>query len=121
MSLIQQQLLIENTYLKYKLLKMSKKKSKRSSPNVIYKDRFIFGEFHQLYPQLRADKVMFRAYTRMNTDTFDYIAQQITPICQKEYTNFQDPISVEERLLITIRYNYTILILYYCCYTILLL
>lgn len=54
MSLIQQQLLIENTYLKYKLLKMSKQKSKRSSPNVIYKDRFILGEFHQLYPQLRA-------------------------------------------------------------------
>jgi len=48
---------------------------------------------------------MFRAYTRMNTDTFDYIAEHITPICQKEYSNFQDPISVEERLLITIRYN----------------
>lgn len=107
MSLIEEQrglLLIENAYLKYKLLKMSKK-SKRSPPNVIYKDRFIFGEFHQLYPQLRADKVMFRAYTRMNTDTFDYIAEHITPICQKEYSNFQDPISVEERLLITIRYK----------------
>jgi len=74
-----------------------------SSPNVIYKDRFIFGEFHQLYPQLRADKIMFHAYTRMTTETFDYIAQHITPICQREYTNFQDPISVGERLLITIR------------------
>jgi len=105
MSIIQDQrslLLIENIYLKYKLLKM-RKKSKRSSPNVIYKDRFIFGEFHQLYPQLRTDKIMFRAYTRMTTDTFDYIAQHITPLCQREYTNFQDPISVEERLLITIR------------------
>jgi len=79
MSLIQDQrslLLIENIYLKYKLLKM-RKKSKRSSPNVIYKDRFTFGEFHQLYPQLRTDKIMFRAYTRMTTVTFDYIAQRL--------------------------------------------
>lgn len=59
---------------------------------------------------------MFRADTRMNTDPFDYIAQHITPICQKEYTNFQDPISVEERLLITIRYDYNIS--YYNCYTV---
>lgn len=48
---------------------------------------------------------MFRAYIRMDTHTFDYIVQHITPICQREYTNFQDPISVEQRLLITFKVN----------------
>lgn len=41
----------------------------------------------------------------MNPDIFDYIAKNIKPICEREYTNFQDPIflSVEERPLITLR------------------
>lgn len=95
-------LLLENSYLKYVLYKKNKK-GKRSPPSEIYKDRFIFGEFYHLYPRLRVDITLFRTYTRMDPDTFDYIAENIRPICEREYTNFQDPISVEERLLITLR------------------
>lgn len=79
------------------------KKRKRNPVHPIYKDRFEFGEFHHLYTQLRADDNLFRSYTRMTTSTFDYIKDAIEPECYHITTNFKVPISVEERLLITLR------------------
>lgn len=80
------------------------KKNKRSTKNTfIYDDRFIFGEFYHLYPQLRSDNALFRAYTRMTSETFDYIVEKITPEFNLQTTNFQEPISIEERLLVTMR------------------
>jgi len=69
----------------------------------IYNDRLTFGEFYHLYPQLRSDNGLFRAYTRMTSETFDYILEIITPQFDLQTTNFQEPISVEERLLVTMR------------------
>jgi len=79
------------------------KKRKRNPVHQIYKDRFEFGEFHHLYTQLRADDNLFRSYTRMTTGTFDYIKEAIEHECYHITTNFKVPISVEERLLITLR------------------
>ncbi|KAE9528478.1 hypothetical protein AGLY_012049 [Aphis glycines] len=73
------------------------KKRKRNPVHSIYKDRFELGEFHHLYTQLRADN-LFYSYTRMTTSTFDYIKKAIEP---------ELPISVEERLLITLRISKT--------------
>ncbi|KAL4153136.1 hypothetical protein QTP88_000969 [Uroleucon formosanum] len=79
------------------------KKRKRNPVHQIYKDRFEFGEFHHLYTQLRADDNLFHSYTRMTTGTFDYIKEAIEHECYHITTNFKVPISVEERLLITLR------------------
>ncbi|VVC46241.1 Hypothetical protein CINCED_3A008541 [Cinara cedri] len=69
----------------------------------IYKDRITFGEFYHLYLQLRSDSVLFQAYTRMTSETFDYILEIITPEFDLQTANFQEPISIEKRLLVTIR------------------
>lgn len=90
----------ESTYLKYIILKYKKK---RLPTQQIYKDRFVFGEFHHLYKNLCSDAALFLTYTRMSIETFDYIVEKITPDCSHVTTNFQKPISVEERLIVTIR------------------
>ncbi|XP_060868606.1 uncharacterized protein LOC132943589 [Metopolophium dirhodum] len=64
----------------------------------------MFGEFHHLYRELRDSENLFNAYTRMSTTTFDYIVESIKPELNLKSTNFRDPISVEERLLVTLRY-----------------
>jgi hypothetical protein len=70
-------LLIENSLVKLKILqKLKKKRRIRQKTRVIYWNRFIYGEFHHLYPQLRADEKAFRQYTRMTINTFDYIVEK---------------------------------------------
>lgn len=81
------------------------KKMKRSfhTNSDILKDRLVFGEFYHLYNQLRNNDVLFRSYTRMTVETFDYLVEMIRPEFDLKYTNFQDPIPIEERLVVTIR------------------
>lgn len=95
--------LTESFAIKYVLYKKYKK-NKRTASNVIYNDRLVFGEYYHLYPQLRENELSFRSYTRMSTKTFDYILEAITPEFDFQTTNFQEPISIEQRLLVTIRY-----------------
>lgn len=78
------------------------KKSHRTNA-IILNDRMIFGEFYYLYPQVRNNDVLFRSYTRMLIKTFDYIHEMIKSEFDLKSTNFQDPIPVEERLVVTIR------------------
>lgn len=66
-------LLMENSLVKLKILQNLKKRRIRQKTHVIYRNRVIYGEFHHLYPQLRADEKAFRQYTRMTINTFDYI------------------------------------------------
>lgn len=95
--------LCESTTLKYLLYKNYKKNKRSRANSFIYDDRLVFGEFYHLYPQLRTDDALFRSYTRMTPKTFDYILESITPEFDFQTTNFQEPISIEERLVITIR------------------
>lgn len=94
-------LLTDNILGKLRIL--NKFKKKRKSKHEIYKDRLHFGEFHHLYAQLRADENAFRQYTRMIPSTFDYIVETIRDSCYHCSTNFQVPISVQERLFLTLR------------------
>lgn len=67
---------------------------------IILQDRIVFGEFHHLYNQVRCDDALFQSYTRMSVETFDYIFEIIRPEFDLRSTNFQDPITVEERLVV---------------------
>lgn len=94
-------LLFENSYLKYKFVKRIR--PKRSKTNIIYLERHLHGEFHHLYQQLRSQPAKFKEYARMLPTTFDYIVKAIKPAIPLISTNFQIPISVEERLMVTLR------------------
>lgn len=56
-----------------------------------------------IYPQLRTGNALFRVYARMTPEIFNYILEFITPEFNLRTTNFQIPILIDERLLITIR------------------
>lgn len=78
-------------------------KGRRKSKNIIYSERLEFGEFHHLYEKLRGYPELFKNYTRMSVDTFDFIVNIIKSDFSLQTTNFQRPISIEERLIVTIR------------------
>ena len=62
-----------------------------------------FGEFHNLLDDLLKDEEMFWRYFRMRSDTFKYILELIRTSIKKQNTNFQRSISLEERLMVTLR------------------
>ncbi|XP_054016723.1 uncharacterized protein LOC128897073 isoform X2 [Hylaeus anthracinus] len=95
--------LLENNYYKYKVLSKIRKK-RRQPVEEIYKDRIQFDEFHQLYSQLLDNDHLFYQFTRMKRNTFNYILEKIREKCSRKTTNFKKPISVEERLIVTLRY-----------------
>lgn len=76
------------------------RRGNRQPAHEIFKLRSELGEFHHLYPNLRLSNDMFKSYARMDVSTFDYIVESIKPELQLSSTNFQDPITVEERLRI---------------------
>lgn len=85
---------------------MRKKKTRRHTTNSIYLEREKYGEFHHLYEKLRScprGPALFRGYSRMLPETFDYIVEAITSEINLPETNFQRPISVRERLMLTLR------------------
>lgn len=96
-------LLSDNICLKISLIR--KRQSKRKPTNKIYLERTQKGEFHHLYKELRspANNFLFYGYARMTRSTFDYILDAIRSEITLSSTNFQCPISVEERLILTIR------------------
>lgn len=90
-------LLMENSYLKWKLQYM------KFGTHDLNKGREEFGEFYVLYADLRTYPDKFFEYTRMSLYTFDYILNKISPFLIKTDTNFRKSIKPEEKLLITIR------------------
>lgn len=75
----------------------------KSPTKTFYLERGLDGEFHRLYEKLRQCPYLFYGYTRMSPNTFDYILNAIKPEIKYVPTNFQQPISVEERLIVTLR------------------
>ncbi|KAL4126780.1 hypothetical protein QTP88_010989 [Uroleucon formosanum] len=53
--------------------------------------------------ELRNDECKFRNFTRMSTDTFDYILEILNDEIRKPDTNFRKSITPEEKLLVTLR------------------
>lgn len=75
----------------------------RSPTNEIFKERYQFGEFHHLYNKLRGYPELFKNYTRMSVETFDHVVTELKREFSLKSTNFMRPISVEERLILTLR------------------
>ncbi|CAK1590297.1 unnamed protein product [Parnassius mnemosyne] len=79
-------------------------KRKRRQHKILYRSRNLRGEFFNLYFDVRNNEEDFYDYLSMSRETFDYICNGIRSDCNHRVTNFKKPISVEERLVLTIRY-----------------
>ena len=64
--------------------------------------RFEKGEFFMLYPDLRWYEDRFFQWYRMSTRKFDQLLCIVQNALRKQPTNFREPISPEEQLVITI-------------------
>ena len=86
----------ENVHLKLK--------RERSGVHEINKLRGQYGEYHHLFPQLKADGERVFQYFRMDTETFTYILGKTEHRLIKNWCNLhQQKILPEDRLLITLR------------------
>lgn len=91
--------LVENSYLKYKMCN----KHKRKCADQVFKDRLVYGEFHNLYKQLKVSETRFYEYYRMRPHTFEYILNGIRNKINKTATDQSKIICPAERLSITLR------------------
>lgn len=92
-------LLLENASLKFNVCG-SKKSCAVHEFNM---KRVQHGEFNNLYRQARFYDDKFFEYLRMNKETFDFLLGKVRERLSKTTTNFKEPISAEERLVITLR------------------
>jgi len=53
--------------------------------------------------ELLKDDRKFHSFYRMSKEGFSEVAEKVRPYIQKQDTNFRRSVSVEERLLITLR------------------
>ncbi|KAG8257579.1 hypothetical protein J6590_046267 [Homalodisca vitripennis] len=53
---------------------------------------------------LSNDGSLFKNFTRMNRQDFDYLIEKVTPLVKKADTNCRDAIPVQVRVLLTLRY-----------------
>ena len=95
------ELLYENNFSKYNLLK----EERTSSVCDFNQDHLKYGEFHTSYNPLRKHEKKFRTYFRMNIDTFDYILSKIKDDITKKCNANSFP--SEDRLMVTIKYIFS--------------
>ena len=63
------------------------------------------GVYHQLLKELcEEDHRSYRNFLRMDRESFEQLVVRIRPFIERKLTNFRAPISVEERLAITLRF-----------------
>ena len=60
-------------------------------------------EFYILYPDLRHFPPKFFNMYRMSVPKFDALLKKVAPKLQKKWTIMWEPLSVEQRLIITLR------------------
>lgn len=53
---------------------------------------------------LADDEALFKNFTRMSKEDFDFLLEKVSPIIRKCDTNFRDAIPTYVRLLLTLRY-----------------
>lgn len=103
MSDSEEEIYLASNAVKYFIAKIATRK-RNFCAHPINRRRYLFGEFHHLYKQLREHPAKFIEYMRMKMETFDYIHSQISDKIEKQWRNCHSrPILSEERLMITLR------------------
>jgi hypothetical protein len=89
----------ENSHLKLK--------RERSGVHEINQLREQYGEYHNRFPQLKADRERFFQYFRMDIETFAYILGKTEHRLIKDWCNLHQQKNLpEERFVITLRYEH---------------
>lgn len=102
MEELEEALLLESNATKWFLMYNNDREFQVHPVNMERED---YGEFHHLYKKLRNFPDRFFQYLRMGIHTFDYIKDLVSPKLQKNWCNLHsDPITQEERLVVTLRY-----------------
>ena len=65
-------------------------------------ERSLKGEFYTHYADLCYYEDRFFEFYQMTTQQFDYILERIALLITKKHSNFRSPISVEQKLVLTI-------------------
>ena len=65
--------------------------------------RFKKGEFYTLYPDLRHFPHKFFNMYRMTVAKLDTLLEKVDPVLRRQWTNMREPISPEQKLVITLR------------------
>lgn len=67
--------------------------------------RDLRGIHVNLLKELRSeDMKSYKNYLRMDEETFKFIVSKIAPLISRQKTHLRNPISVEERLMVTLRF-----------------
>ena len=61
------------------------------------------GEFYTLYPDLRHYPKRFAGMYRMDVEKFEELLKKVSPLITKKWTYMREPISAEQKLVITLR------------------
>lgn len=102
---VQRQLLFGENFLLYTYiyLRLRNNNKNRNNIKIVYDDLFVVDQLFHLYLQLWKYEILFWSYIRMASQTFHYIITLIEIECSHSTTNFIETISIQERLLITLR------------------
>ena len=65
-------------------------------------ERSLKGKFYTHYADLYCYEDRFFEFYWMTTQQLDYILERIAPLITKKHSNFQIPISAEQKLVMTI-------------------
>lgn len=64
-----------------------------------------YTEQNAFFEKLLADdEALFKNFSRMSSDDFNYLLQKVSPIISKCDTNYRDAIPAKVRLLLTLRF-----------------
>ena len=105
--LIKQKIILQTLYLRRISCKTTKKKRKYWVRK-IYAERQTKGEYHLLVQDLKLhDQNYFFRCFRMSPENFEMLLSWIGPKIKKVTTKMREPISVGQRLCVTLRYLVT--------------
>ena len=61
------------------------------------------GEFYRLYPDLRHFRDRFTGMYRLDVQKMEELLAKVSPLITKKWTYMREPISAEQRLILTLR------------------
>lgn len=89
----------------YLILANGNKRRKRKKPRWWIRDLFVKSSDNrkEFFEKLISSS-LFKNFTRMSRQDFDYLVEKVTPWVKKADTNCRDAIPVQVRVLLTLRY-----------------
>ena len=102
-------------WMLYRRCQRRKKKVRKYWIHPILHDRMTHGMFWTLYPKLRLHEGKFFNYMRMSMNTFDELLAELEPDITSTTTMMRDSVSPEEKLVITLRWVFLLVIKAYNC------